>query len=531
MSANAHDNNNSGNGTAEDAIPVAQRLHSIRERIATKLGRPHLAPPQLDQPSLDPLRNSQLLAAHLAGAIGTVNPRPPGLVNDLFQSGKRFLARLLGWLLRPQRDFNVALVESLARTSEALDAMNRNLLALRESLAHSGETHRELGGELDSLWERLERQIGEAQSFLAGRLDRLKLELDSQGGQFEEKMKLQKWALDGVLARHSTTLQERLDLELKQHREQSEEQTKMLKSAYDAALERHSTEIYDQTGSWVKKLQEEFWKGNQALQEEMRVIRQRMAAQARVESAPIAAPSPAGAQAATSALPGIDYFQLERHFRGTEEEIRARQSFYLPFFQGRQNVLDIACGRGEFLDLMREASVNARGVDLDADMVGRCLEKKLAVTRADVFAFLGKVPNGSLDGIFCSQFVEHLAPEICVRLLAECGRTLAPDGVLAIETQNPECLAIFSQSFYLDPTHVKPIPPALLRVLFQEAGLDRIGTHFLSPVSPSLPIIPQLSTQSIEPEALQIWNSAVARFNETFFGGMDYAVIGYRAGS
>ena len=252
-----------------------------------------------------------------------------------------------------------------------------------------------------------------------------------------------------------------------------------------------------------------------------------MAAQAKAQEAGAGA-APVGSEIRASSPVTLDYFQLERHFRGTEEEIRDRQSFYAPFFRGRKNVLDIACGRGEFLELMRELKVPARGVDLDADMVGRCLEKGLGVAKADVFAYLASVPDGSLDGIFSAQFVEHLQPETYMSLIAQCARKLGPSGVLAIETPNPECLAIFSQTFYLDPTHVKPIPPGQMRFLFTEAGLTQISTHFLSPASAGLPVLPSLSSRVIEADKLRAWNEAVARFNETFFGGMDYAVIGYR---
>jgi len=113
-------------------------------------------------------------------------------------------------------------------------------------------------------------------------------------------------------------------------------------------------------------------------------------------------------------------------------------------------------------------------------------------------------------------------------LIAQCAKKLAPGGVLAIETPNPECLAIFSQTFYLDPTHVRPIPPGQLRFLFAETGLTRITTHFLSPAGAGLPLIPPLTSRVLEADRLRAWNDAVARFNETFFGGMDYAVIGNR---
>jgi O-antigen chain-terminating methyltransferase len=234
------------------------------------------------------------------------------------------------------------------------------------------------------------------------------------------------------------------------------------------------------------------------------------------------------AQAAQTPALLLDYFQLERQFRGTEEQIRERQKFYLPFFQGRRRVLDIACGRGEFLELMRAAGAEGRGVDLDAAMVERCVAKGLNVQRADVFDFLRGIPDESLDAIFSSQFVEHLQAGEYAQLIAQCARKLAGGGVLAIETQNPECLAIFSQSFFIDPTHVKPIPAAQLRFLFAEQGLERITTHFLSPAGAVLPLVPQLASEVIEADALRAYNTAIARFNETFFGGMDYCVIGYR---
>ncbi len=275
--------------------------------------------------------------------------------------------------------------------------------------------------------------------------------------------------------------------------------------------------------------------------EQLHQLDRRLAAQARASATRLVGHvGPAGSEASASASPApagpghrvaIDYYRLEQHFRGTEEEILARQSIYLPFFQGRENILDIACGRGEFLQLLQGGGVAATGVDLDADMVARCLEKNLHAVQADVFEYLASIPDGSLGGIFSSQFVEHLEPEQYTQLIVQCGRKLMPGGLLAMETQNPECLAIFSQSFYIDPTHTRPIPPAQLRFLFLEAGLERLSTHLLSPASSSLPLIPPLQLPSADPATLKAFNDTVARFNETFFGCMDYSVIGYRPGT
>ena len=510
---------------------IAGRLHALRERITRRMARPVFQPPHLNLPLLDPLKAARRTASSLAAAIGTVNPRPPGLINDVIQTRKRSLARILEWTVRPQREFNRAVVDSLARTTEVLESMNQNLLALAEAFQRSGDIYRTTGEEMDSLHERMDslreeliqrevcllEELAQKGESLRGEFNN---KIDQLGEQVEEKIKLQQWAYDGALARQSTALQDRMYALL--------------------------GDLQQQMGTAMAAIQDQIGTAVGSIQEETRLLRQRVAAQARAEGVRLAGGSPpattlthqnelgtpaAGMGRKTSLPAGIDYFQLERHFRGTEDDIRRRQGFYLPFFAGRQNVLDIACGRGEFLELMREAQVNARGVDIDADMVGRCLEKGLSVVQADVFSYLETVPNDSLDGIFCAQFVEHLEPDAYVRLVSQCAEKLAPAGILTVETQNPECLAIFSQTFFLDPTHVRPIPPALLRVLFAEAGLERLTTHFLSRAADGLPLIPQLASSAIEPDRLEAWNSAVTRFNETFFGGMDYAVIGYRSAS
>lgn len=444
--------------SAADPNPeLAERLGVIREQIRKRLERTVAAAPTLSRPPVERLQEAAAAARSLAAAIGTVNPRPAGLVNEVVQTFKRSLARMLDWHVRPQRDFNQAVAECFARTADLLEATNQNLQSLAASLEPFAPLYQELAEELDSIPAR-----------------------------WNEQMKRQRWTYDGMLQRQSRGLEE-------------------------------------QGAKRMETLREE-------IQEGLRLLRQRLAAQAIAgESRPVV--STAGtSEAPVPATPVLDYFQLERHFRGTEEEIRARQSFYLPFYRGRQNVLDIACGRGEFLELMREWKVPARGVDLDADMVGRCREKGLDVIQRDVFAHLASLQDGSLDGIFSAQFVEHLPPDTYASLIAQCARKLAPAGLLAIETPNPECLAIFSQTFYLDPTHVRPIPPSQLRFLFLEAGLTHISAHFLSPAGAGLPLIPPLSSRVLEADRLQAWNDAVARFNETFFGAMDYAVIGYRPG-
>ena len=108
---------------------------------------------------------------------------------------------------------------------------------------------------------------------------------------------------------------------------------------------------------------------------------------------------------------GFDYGRFAERFRGSEEYVKAGRRFYLPYFAACRNVLDIGCGRGEFLEMMRDAGVPARGIDLSEESVALCRHKGLDAENADLFAYLADLPEASLDGIFCSQVVEHLPPE------------------------------------------------------------------------------------------------------------------------
>ena len=119
-------------------------------------------------------------------------------------------------------------------------------------------------------------------------------------------------------------------------------------------------------------------------------------------------------------------------------------------------MLDIGCGRGEFLEMMRDAGVPAKGIDLSEESVATCRHKGLDAEVADLFVYLENLPEASLDGIFCSQVVEHLPPERLPEMIRLCASRLQRNGVIAIETPNPECLAIFATHFYLDPTHQRP---------------------------------------------------------------------------
>jgi len=219
---------------------------------------------------------------------------------------------------------------------------------------------------------------------------------------------------------------------------------------------------------------------------------------------------------------GFDHVEFEERFRGTEEEIREHQRIYVPYFEGCDNVVDIGCGRGEFLELLRERGIKARGMDLDLDMILLCRDKGLDVVMGDAFAYLASLPDESVGGVFAAQVIEHLPPRRIIELVKLCHRKLSPGGVLILETPNPKCLMVFAESFYKDPTHIQPAHPDTMQFLFGATGFTEVELRFLAPVDPAL-AIPSLHAPGADVES---FNGGIERLNALLFGFQDYAVIG-----
>jgi O-antigen chain-terminating methyltransferase len=206
----------------------------------------------------------------------------------------------------------------------------------------------------------------------------------------------------------------------------------------------------------------------------------------------------------------IDWMRFAEQFRGPEDRIREQQKNYVARFAGAPGqILDLGCGRGEFLDAAKAAGLPARGIDLNQESVALCRSKGLEVEQGDMFTYLDSLADGSLGGAYCAQVVEHLAPAAVPRLVKLLARKLRLGALVAIETPNPECLAIFATHFYIDPTHTRPIPPVLLRFYLEEAGLGRVEIERLAPAVESMPALAEL------PPAVR----------DTFFGGLDYAIF------
>jgi SAM-dependent methyltransferase len=238
---------------------------------------------------------------------------------------------------------------------------------------------------------------------------------------------------------------------------------------------------------------------------------------------------PTGAlDAAPQAPPAVeepDYFAFESRMRGSSELIRERQAVYVGEFADAAPVLDVGCGRGEFLSLLRDAGVEARGVDTDADMVAHCRNEGLAAEQADAAAYLSSLEDASLGGIFCAHVLEHLEPRAIFRLLELAAAKLRPGGLFIAETPNPLSLVALA-NFSADLTHDRPLHPATLSFLARQAGFREVELRFLSEPADDerLQLVPLPEDPALG-QAQQALDANVNRLNEVVFAPQDYAVL------
>ena len=451
---------NSASARQEKMAELASLLGEIRQQIADR--HSSTAAGGVPLPDLLPILQARDAAQGKVASIGTVNPRPGGLVNSVVQFCKRMVSRSLGWHVREQVEFNRAVVASIEAVLAALEENNRLLARFSVDAQQMHDT--------TSHWqhwrEEWEAKLAKNETYYLRSL------ADLQAAEHHRALLSENSFRDLIRAQHGD---------------------------FTARLDMAAADVQKRLWVDLERIRLEY---ESLIHNELRLVRQRAAL----------SPAPAAHSTAENAPPAFDYLKFSEKFRGPEEYVRAGQQRYAGFFQGCRNVLDLGCGRGEFLELMREHDIPARGVELSPELVALCRQKGLEAEEADMFAYLAALGDQSLDGVFCAQVIEHLPPHRLPELIALAHAKLKPGGRLGLETPNPECLAIFSTHFFLDPTHTRPIPPPLLAFYVEESGFGQIEIQRFAPAIDSMPALAAL------PED----------FRSVFFASLDYAVLARR---
>jgi O-antigen chain-terminating methyltransferase len=214
------------------------------------------------------------------------------------------------------------------------------------------------------------------------------------------------------------------------------------------------------------------------------------------------------------------YVTFEDRYRGSRQDITQRQTVYLPYARqaaektGKKAFLDIGCGRGEFVELLRANGLTGRGVDQNPVMVAECRERGLDAVEADALAFLRKAAPASLAGVSGFHIIEHVPHRVLVDLFDEALRALAPGGLLIFETPNPANLLVAAERFYLDPTHLNPLPSEMVAFMAEARGFVRITV---------LPLHPVANKRRKYDDAM------LALLQEKIYGPQDYGLVAWKA--
>ena len=212
------------------------------------------------------------------------------------------------------------------------------------------------------------------------------------------------------------------------------------------------------------------------------------------------------------------YLSFENRFRGPRKDIKKRVRFYLPFLRKARAgtkarpVLDVGCGRGEWLELLGEGKLEAIGIDLNEAMVAQCKERGLKVVQGDAIEFLRNLPDRSQGAVTGFHIIEHLPLEVLIQLLMHSRRVLKPGGIAIFESPNCKNLMVGACNFNIDPTHRNPVFPETAQFMLETQGFERVTLEYLTPVE-TTPL------GNIDQES--------PRIRELLYGPQDFAVIGY----
>jgi len=488
----------------EGFIKTAESRAAVRNQLPEKFGRfPWLL--------FKPL---QALALKILNTIfrdqREVNFNLASALRECLQLNRQLLSEVESLRSQSQRD-----LENLMAVSQSLSGYSQ---AVEKNLVNNTQNLQEKLHNLDQKWQERQQQN---QDELQGEIQELEREMQSQieqlaqkgdriANQIQEGLQSQIEQLDQKRDRIANQIQEGLQTQIHHLDRELDQKTEQLQEYLESQI-KDSNEKNFQNSHYLKI----------DLLQQKRLINKFLEATAGSEGGSSSEPAQIFAGELDHSLDAF-YFAFEEHFRGSREEINRRLEVYLPRLReaqiapGDSLILDLGCGRGEWLELLRDNGYRARGIDLNRVVIEQCQSRGLEVVEGDVIAYLQSMPDESVAVITGFHIIEHLPFEILVKLLNEAFRVLRHRGLVIFETPNPANVLVGSCNFYFDPTHRNPLPSLMTQFLVQYCGFAEVEILNLNP------------SDGFKADEVNELDELSKQFNQYFYGPMDYAVIGYK---
>jgi SAM-dependent methyltransferase/predicted nucleic acid-binding Zn-ribbon protein len=573
--------------TAQQVIPLPWNAPRDSQSVPANAGSSLQT--ELQACNLSPLRTEIDGALEGHKLVGQINPRAPGIHNQAIQFVKRVMLRTLTWYTRPLHYFQGSVIRALQQIAVTLKHHDDSLQKVAREFTNQairteqrGESVAKQGATVIAALAAANQRasaLGDRVTETAARTARLEEKTTTLSDQFAAMSELTartaRLEETTTALEETTTALEETTTALEETTEGFSEQLTSL-GEMTAAVQTVVGEFDRKTEKLEEKLRQEstaLFAGDRAVREEglnralapysqsltgisdeiawLRSELIRLGNELRetklqnrmhdrdlrrfLHDIPAGTLPPSGQPNPTPTPPmfpsGIrresefDYFRFEEHYRGDEALIANRHKEYLEFFRGRENVVDIGCGRGEFLELLRENGISAKGVELGTDQYLLCREKALEVAQQDLFSYLESLPDESLGGLFSAQVIEHLTASDQLRLVSLAYRKTRPGSPVVFETINAQCVFAVMRNFFIDPTHIRPVHPETLKFAMESANFHDVELRFSSAMTERQ--IPSLKLNGDTPQLAE-FNRAMEGLNELIYGFMDYAAIGWR---
>jgi O-antigen chain-terminating methyltransferase len=485
-------------------IKTAESRAAVRNQLPDKFGRfPWLL--------FKPL---QALALKILNTIfrdqREVNFNLASALRECLQLNRQLLSEVESLRSQSWRD-----LENLMAVSQSLSGYSQ---AVEKNLVNNTQNLQEKLHNLDQKWQERQQQN---QDKLQGEIQELEREMQTQIEQLDQKHD-----------RIANQILEGLQTQIEQLDQKRDRIANQIQEGLQTQIEQLDRELYQKTEQLQEYLETQIKDSNEKnfqnshylkidLLQQKRLINKFLEVTAGAEEGFSREPAQIFAGELDHSLDAF-YFAFEERFRGSRQEINRRLEVYLPRLReaqiapGDSLILDLGCGRGEWLELLRDNGYRARGIDLNRVVIEQCQSRGLDVLEGDVIAYLQSMPDDSVAVITGFHIIEHLPFEILVNLLNEAFRVLRQRGLVIFETPNPANVLVGSCNFYFDPTHRNPLPSLMTQFLVQYCGFANVGVINLNP------------SDGFKADEGNELDELSKQFNQYFYGPMDYAVIGYK---